>query len=177
VTDIDIDKLEQLRSAATQGPFVHVTPPPGYSSGFIGYYVEHEGRRLRGEFPACDADDVYTVELLNAAPALIAEVRRLRSENERLQMQLAACGVLASCNTSDSLERHRQMHPDFLGASVHAVIEAAQREIKLLAEVRRLRAIEAAARSYMACAHAGPWEQFTSSLASLEAALAAKEEK
>ena len=61
-------------------------------------------------------------------------------------MQLAACGVLASCNTSDSLERNRQMHPDFLGASVHAVIEAAQREIKLLDEVRRLRAIEAAAR-------------------------------
>jgi hypothetical protein len=171
----DIDKLETLRAAATQGPFVHVTPPPGYSFGFIGYYVEHEGERLRSQFPACDADDAYTVELLNAAPALIAEIKRLRSENERLQMQLAACGVLASCNTSDSLERNRQMHPDFLGASVHAVIEAAQREIKLLDEVSHLRAIEAAARSYMVCAHAGPWEQFTSSLASLEAALAAKD--
>jgi hypothetical protein len=79
VTDIDIDKLETLRAAATQGPFVHVTPPPGYSFGFIGYYVEHEGRRVRGEFPANDADDAYTVELLNAAPALIAEVRRLRA--------------------------------------------------------------------------------------------------
>ncbi len=44
-----------------------------------------------------------------------------------------------------------------------------------LEEIQRLRAIEAAARSYMACAHAGPWEQFTFSLASLEAALAAKE--
>jgi hypothetical protein len=114
------------------------------------------------------------VVLRDVNQRLRAENQRLRSENERLQMQLAACGVLASCNTSDSLERHRQMHPDFLGASVHAVIEAAQREIKLLAEVRRLRAIEAAARSYMVCAHAGPWEQFTSSLASLEAALAAK---
>jgi hypothetical protein len=78
VTDIDIDKLETLRAAATQGPFVHVTPPPGYSFGFIGYYVEYEGERLRSEFPACDADDAYTVELLNAAPALFAEVRRLR---------------------------------------------------------------------------------------------------
>jgi hypothetical protein len=46
-----------------------------------------------------------------------------------------------------------------------------------LSELDRLRAIEAAARSYMACAHEGPWEQFTSSLASLEAALAAKGEK
>jgi hypothetical protein len=45
----------------------------------------------------------------------------------------------------------------------------------LRAKVKRLSAIEAAARSYMACAHAGPWEQFTSSLASLEATLAAKE--
>lgn len=75
----DIDKLETLRAAATQGPFLHVPPPQGYSTGFIGYYVEHEGRRLRGEFPANDADDAYTVELLNAAPALIAEIRRLRA--------------------------------------------------------------------------------------------------
>jgi hypothetical protein len=145
VSDIDIDKLENLALLARSG------------------------------FDWQDRLEAYKRELFRACPALIAELRRLRSENETLQMQLAACGVLASCNTSDSLERHRQMHPDFLGASVHAVIEAAQREIKLLAEVRRLRAIEAAARSYMVCAHAGPWEQFTSSLASLEAALAAKD--
>jgi len=75
----DIDKLETLRAAATQGPFVHVPPPQGYSTGFIGYYVEHEGRRLRAEFPANEADDAYTVELLNAAPALLAELRRLRA--------------------------------------------------------------------------------------------------
>jgi hypothetical protein len=55
------------------------------------------------------------------------------------------------------------------------IVALANAAPKLLAEVRRLRAIEAAARSYMVCAHAGPWEQFTSSLASLEAALAAKE--
>lgn len=145
MSDIDIDKLENLALLARSG------------------------------FDWQDRLEAYKRELFRACPALIAELRRLRSENETLQMQLAACGVLASCNTSDSLERHRQMHPDFLGASVHAVIEAAQREIKLLAEVRRLRAIEAAARSYMVCAHAGPWEQFTSSLASLEAALAAKD--
>jgi hypothetical protein len=172
---INIDKLEALERAATPAPWV-------YDDGIE--QDEHTQHRERPETvgpfgaDAARADDcIFLVELRNAAPALIAELRRLRSENETLQMQLAACGVLASCNTSDSLERHRQMHPDFLGASVHAVIEAAQREIKLLAEVRRLRAIEAAARSYMACAHAGPWEQFTSSLASLEAALAAKEEK
>lgn len=78
----DIDKLETLRVAATQGPFEHVTPPPGYSFGFIGYYVEHEGKQLRGEFPAKDADDAYTVALLNAAPALFAEIRRLRAIEE-----------------------------------------------------------------------------------------------
>ena len=47
----------------------------------------------------------------------------------------------------------------------------------LFAELRRLRAIEAAARSYMACANAGQWEEFVFSLSALEAALAAKGEK
>ena len=45
----------------------------------------------------------------------------------------------------------------------------------LLAEIKRLRAIEAAARSYMACANADQWENFVFSLSALEAALAAKE--
>jgi hypothetical protein len=80
IMNVDIDKLEALRAAATQGPFENVPPPPNYSIGFIGYFVERDGQRLRGEFPASDADDEYTVALLNAAPALLAELRRLRAD-------------------------------------------------------------------------------------------------
>jgi len=74
----------------------------------------------------------------------VDEEKFMYAENERLRMQLAACGVLSGCNTPDSLERNRQMHPDFLCSPVQAVIEAVQREIKLIAEVERLRAALAA---------------------------------
>lgn len=74
----DIDKLEALRAKATQGPFEYSEPPPGYSSGFISFTVQWEGKPLRGKFPANRADDEYTVALLNAAPDLIAEIRQLR---------------------------------------------------------------------------------------------------
>jgi hypothetical protein len=70
---------------------------------------------------------------------IIHEIKALRAENERLRMQLAACAVIASCNTPDSLERNRQMHPDFMCSPVQAVIEAVEREIKLINEVERLR--------------------------------------
>jgi len=133
VTDIDIDKLETLRAAATQGPFVHVPPPQGYSTGFIGYYVEHEGERLRGEFPACDADDAYTVRLLNAAPALLAEVRRLRNERDEARKE---CEKLL-CRTEKREEADRIVN----AGSLPSHLERAEDR-----ELDRLRAIEAATR-------------------------------
>jgi hypothetical protein len=181
-----------------------VPPPQGYSTGFIGYYVEHEGRRLRAEFPANEADDAYTVELLNAAPALIAEVRRLRSENETLRKIVADCieqGTDGHAHPACTLE-FLSYAPREVAATKRQRDEARDEYDELLRrtekreeaerivnagslpshleraedrELDRLRAIEAAARSYMACANAGQWEKFVFSLSALEAALAAKE--
>ncbi|MCA3009830.1 MAG: hypothetical protein INH34_15760 [Phycisphaerales bacterium] len=133
---IDIDKLEQLRAAATQGPFVHVTPPPGHSFGFIGYYVEHEGERLRAEFPANDADDAYTVELLNAAPALLAEVRRLRNERDEARKEYEE--LLRRTEKREETERIVN------AGSLPSHLERAEDR-----ELDRLRAIEAAAMDAM----------------------------
>jgi hypothetical protein len=200
----DIDKLEQLRAAATQGPFVHVTPPPGYSFGFIGYYVEHEGERLRSEFPACDADDAYTVELLNAAPALIAELRRLRSENETLRKIVADCieqGTDGHAHPACTLE-FLSYAPREVAATKRQRDEAREEYDELLRrtekreeaerivnagslpshleraedrELDRLRAIEAAAREFWNARWAGNVAQLRAALG-LKAALAAKED-
>ncbi|MBU6223153.1 MAG: hypothetical protein KGR24_10465 [Planctomycetes bacterium] len=75
----------------------------------------------------------------------IGMMQRVVAEVEKMRMQLAACGVLADCNTTDSLERNRRMHPDYDCASVQSVIRAVEREIGLRAEVERLKA-ELAAR-------------------------------
>ena len=50
---------------------------------------------------------------------------------ERLQMQLAACGVVALANTPGSAGEARQMHPDYLSASCSDVADAVDREIAM----------------------------------------------
>lgn len=55
----------------------------------------------------------------------------LRGEVERLQMQLAACGVVALANTIESAGEARQMHPDYMSASCSDVADAVDREIAL----------------------------------------------
>lgn len=74
-----------------------------------------------------------------------AELRRLCSERdalrqqlaerdaqiERLQMQLAACGVVALANTPGSAGEARQMHPDYMSASCSDVADAVDREIAM----------------------------------------------
>ena len=50
---------------------------------------------------------------------------------ERLQMQLAACGVVALANTPESAGEARQMHPDYMSASCSDVADAVDREIAM----------------------------------------------
>lgn len=61
------------------------------------------------------------------------------AECERLQMQLAACGVVALANTIESAGEARQMHPDYMSASCSDVADAVDREIALRAERDDLR--------------------------------------
>ena len=63
----------------------------------------------------------------------------LRRKLEREQMCHAACGVIATSNTPESLAHNRQMHTDYLSASVQECIRAAEREIELR---RKLEEIE-----------------------------------
>lgn len=71
-----------------------------------------------------------------------AETERdaLRAELERERMRLAACGVVANANTTDSAVAARDMHPDYWSASCGDVSRAVDREIALRAEVEQLKA-------------------------------------
>jgi hypothetical protein len=60
---------------------------------------------------------------------------------ERLQLQLAACGVVAMANTPDSAARQRDMHPDYMSASCQDVIRAVDREMALREERDQLKAL------------------------------------
>jgi hypothetical protein len=59
--------------------------------------VQWEGKPLRGEFPATRADDEYTVALLNAAPALITEIRRLRAIEAAAKIWMEWGGHCPTC--------------------------------------------------------------------------------
>ena len=61
---LDLDKLEALHESATEAPWAEIT----------GWYS--------------DADEALCVALRNAAPALLAEVRQLREENQQLRLLL-----------------------------------------------------------------------------------------
>lgn len=68
-----------------------------------------------------------------------AERDTLRAELETERMRLVACGVVAMANTAESAAKARDMHPDYLCASVRDVAAAVDREMDLRAEVERLR--------------------------------------
>lgn len=63
----------------------------------------------------------------------------LRGEVERMRMQLAACGVVALCNTPESAAKARDMHPDYMSASCQEVMRAVDSEMALRAELAALR--------------------------------------
>jgi hypothetical protein len=64
-------------------------------------------------------------------------------EAENLRIQLAACGVIAMCNTPESakLQRPPEDSP-YWCASLRDVANAVDREMKLSSEVKRLRQVE-----------------------------------
>jgi chromosome segregation ATPase len=90
------------------------------------------------------------IETLKASCALAAkdavqfqdERDALRAENEALHMKLAACGVAALCNTTDSRAMHLLPEDSpYWSASYQAVRSAVEREMALraqLAEAERL---------------------------------------
>jgi len=107
---LDLDELERLEKAATPGPWSFKGTGGLHMDGARdGWMVEgpHNGKRWpriardaapyreRGENPALIA------ALRNAAPALIAEIRRLREENARLR-------EAATTTTPTSGEHHPQ---------------------------------------------------------------------
>ena len=102
MTDIDIDKLEALERAATPAPWVY---DDGIETDGDTQYRERP--EIVGPFGADAArtdDCIFLAELRNAAPALIAEVRRLRAieaaarkltESESLGLWGRACVTVA----------------------------------------------------------------------------------
>lgn len=82
-----------------------------------------------------------------ALDAVVAEIERLRlhhaaarAECERLAMQLAACGVVALANTTETAYRARAIHQDYRCDAVVAVAAAVDREMAHRAEIAALRA-------------------------------------
>lgn len=63
--------------------------------------------------------------------ALRQQLAERDAQIERLQMQLAACGVVALANTPGSAGEARQMHPDYMSASCSDVADAVDREIAM----------------------------------------------
>ena len=66
---VDLDKLEALEKAATPGPW--------------------DSHNIRRYFLFVGPNQDFTLALRNAAPALLAEVRELRENNQRLKDELA----------------------------------------------------------------------------------------
>jgi hypothetical protein len=64
----------------------------------------------------------------------------LKTEVERLQIQLAACGVVAMTNTRETATKQRDMHPDYMSASCQDVMAAVDREMALREERDQLKA-------------------------------------
>jgi hypothetical protein len=84
------------------------------------------------------------LDLMAEAATLITTLRadnaRLSDELETDRMRLAACGVVAMSNTTESAAKNRDMHPIYRSASCDDVARAVDREMALRAEVARLRA-------------------------------------
>lgn len=72
--------------------------------------------------------------------AIERERDELRAELERERMRLAACGVIAMCDTPESAARARDMHPEYFSASCGDVIRRVDECMRLRKENEDLRA-------------------------------------
>ena len=102
MTDIDIDKLETLRAAATPGEWREVEGEIWGEEPFAKYEVVAPTTDDSCEFRRGNA--AWLTAIHNAAPALLAEVRRLRAieaaarkltESESLGLWGSACVTVA----------------------------------------------------------------------------------
>ena len=96
MAEIDLDELETLDKAATPGPWgLQTEKEMGDYGSVTGEYLTGIGTRLCEVVVYNDDYGNQVVQngqliaaLRNAAPALLAEVRRLREANQRLQESL-----------------------------------------------------------------------------------------
>jgi len=84
--------------------------------------------------------EAMTAEGLHSKSDIAAELAWRDAEIERLRMQLAACGVVAMANTSETADKQRDMHPDYMSASCQDVMDAVDREMSLRKEREQLKA-------------------------------------
>src|SRR5574343_1197292 len=83
-----------------------------------------------------EIEDALSIESLNE---VLAHIDALTAENERLRMQVVACGVVAMADTPASSVEARNMHPDYKSASCDDVARRVDECITLRAEVERLK--------------------------------------
>jgi len=105
--------------------------------------------------------------------AIERERDELRAELERERMRLAACGVIAMCDTPESAARARDMHPEYFSASCGDVIRRVDECMRLRKENEDLRAKLAeltTAHSELLCNYLSACERKDSAEAMLAAA-------
>lgn len=66
------------------------------------------------------------------------KIKELMDENEKLRMQLSACGVAALSNTANSAEKMRCISSDYKSASWQSVCDAVDREMALREQCEKL---------------------------------------
>lgn len=90
--ELEYARLRKLLAAATQGPFSHRATPSGQHA-----VTSSLGDVLVSTFPPINAarDVVAIAAVMNAAPALLAELDRLRADNTQLAKECAALSQAA----------------------------------------------------------------------------------
>ncbi len=134
------------RAEYEHGPTHHSNIPYGR----LCSEAADEITRLRAEVERLTAENDMLAKA--AAPATVADVvalerdmaelERLRAEVEQLRVQLAGCSVVALANTQEGAARARPAKGEYgWSPALQDVADAVDREMRLRADVKRLRAI------------------------------------
>ena len=125
-----VDELRALLSAPSPAGVDGLAVVAYIGQGLVPIYADELTKGLRRDSGVAALYDEPLCRLSDAQ----AIIDGLRGEVERLQMQLAACGVVALANTIESADEARQMHPDYMSASCSDVAGAVDRGIALRTE-------------------------------------------
>lgn len=102
--------------------------------------AEAERDRLREDLSKCGEEK----SIQESIHDLLTERDRLREELETERMRLAACGVLADCNTPKSAAKYRSEIADkYRSGSLDSVCRVVDEEMRLMKENNKLRSIAA----------------------------------